>query len=169
MAKRGPKTPEGKLAVRWNAIKHGLTSQSPVVSAFESEEAWTVHLREVWDELAPASYLEESLVRRIAGLLWRLRRIEIFERAVVEYNENFSIFDYYAKRRAYGLTNLDPQEKSKELKEKAHVLGLLIDVRESPGETPIDGKDVGIILKTITAARKDIVIEQEALIVTCPQ
>jgi hypothetical protein len=123
-----------------------------------------VHLREVWDDLAPASYLEESFVRRIAGLLWRLRRIEIFERAVVEYNENFSIFDYYAKRRAYGLTNLDPQEKSKELKEKANVLGLLIDLRESPAETPVDGKDVGIILKTITAARKDIVIEQEAIL-----
>ena len=39
MGKRGPNTPESKAAVRHNALKHGLTSEAPVIPG-ESLAEW---------------------------------------------------------------------------------------------------------------------------------
>jgi len=39
MGKRGPNTPESKAAVRHNALKHGLTSDAPVIPS-ESLAEW---------------------------------------------------------------------------------------------------------------------------------
>ncbi len=36
----GPKTPEGKAAVRRNPIKHGVLAQTPVIPLVEREEDW---------------------------------------------------------------------------------------------------------------------------------
>ena len=40
---RGPKTAEGRLAVRLNASKHGILSPEPVVNAYERAEDWEAH------------------------------------------------------------------------------------------------------------------------------
>src|SRR3712207_1362234 len=70
----GPKTPEGKDAVRLNALKHGLLSRDTLLPG-EDEAA----LRELGErlraELRPAGELENLLVDRITSLLWRLRRL----------------------------------------------------------------------------------------------
>src|SRR5215212_3545546 len=70
----GPKTPEGKAAVRLNALKHGLLSQEILLPG-EDEEA----LRELGEslraELQPVGELESLLVDRIVASYWRLRRL----------------------------------------------------------------------------------------------
>jgi hypothetical protein len=70
----GPKTPEGKAAVRHNATKHGLLSQEVLLP---EEDAATLeeldeHLRA---ELQPVGELEGLLVDRIIAAYWRLRRL----------------------------------------------------------------------------------------------
>jgi hypothetical protein len=68
----GPRTPEGKDAVRLNALKHGLLSQEVLLPG-EDDEA----LRELGErlgaELQAAGELENLLVDRITAALWRLR------------------------------------------------------------------------------------------------
>src|SRR5215208_2050407 len=77
----GPKTPEGKAAVRLNALRHGLLSQEIVLPG-EDEEA----LRELDEylraELQPVGELEDLLIDRIITAYWRLRRLERVEAGI---------------------------------------------------------------------------------------
>src|SRR5215210_3365007 len=77
----GPKTPDGKAAVRLNALRHGLLSEEILLPG-EDEEA----LRELTEglraELQPVGELEGLLVDRITSLLWRLRRLGRVEAGV---------------------------------------------------------------------------------------
>src|ERR671914_800703 len=70
----GPKTPDGKAAVRLNALRHGLLSEEILLPG-EDEEA----LRELGErlraELQPVGELENLLVDRITAAYWRLRRL----------------------------------------------------------------------------------------------
>jgi hypothetical protein len=70
----GPKTPEGKDAVRLNALKHGLLSQETLLPG-EDEEALRTLGERLRDELQPAGELENLLVERIITSYWRLRRL----------------------------------------------------------------------------------------------
>jgi hypothetical protein len=70
----GPKTPEGKAAVRHNAMKHGLLSQDILLP--EEDEAALGELGEnLRAELQPVGELENMLVDRIIAAHWRLRRL----------------------------------------------------------------------------------------------
>jgi hypothetical protein len=75
MGTRGPKTAAGKAAVGRNALKHGLLSSAPVVRQVESIEDWKQHVEALIADRQPEGYLETELVVRIAGFLWRLRRV----------------------------------------------------------------------------------------------
>jgi hypothetical protein len=70
----GPKTPEGKAAVRLNAIKHGLLSQDILVPG-EDEDALKELGERMRSELKPVGELESLLVERIIAAQWRLRRL----------------------------------------------------------------------------------------------
>ena len=71
----GSKTPEGKAAVHYDAMKHGLLSEDVVLLPREDEAA----LRELGEllreELQPVGELENLLVDRISAAHWRLRRL----------------------------------------------------------------------------------------------
>lgn len=41
--RRGPKSAEGRLAVRLNASTHGILSAQPIVTAYERPEDWEGH------------------------------------------------------------------------------------------------------------------------------
>src|SRR5918994_4522742 len=70
----GPKTPEGKAAVRQNATKHGLLSQDVLLP--EEDAAALEELGErLRAELQPVGELEGMLVDRIIAAYWRLRRL----------------------------------------------------------------------------------------------
>ena len=70
----GPKTPEGKDAVRLNAVKHGLLSQDILLPG-EDEAALKELGERMRAELQPAGELESLLVKRIIAAQWRLRRL----------------------------------------------------------------------------------------------
>jgi hypothetical protein len=70
----GPKTPEGKAAVRLNALKHGLLSREVVLPGGD-EDALRELAESLRAELQPVGALENLLVDRITSLLWRLRRL----------------------------------------------------------------------------------------------
>src|SRR5215217_6156838 len=77
----GPKTPDGKAAVRLNALRHGLLSEEILLPG-EDEEALRELTERLRAELQPVGELEGLLVDRITSLLWRLRRLARVEAGV---------------------------------------------------------------------------------------
>jgi hypothetical protein len=74
----GPRTAAGKATSASNALTHGLTAARILIPG-ESADAFAALSRALHDELAPQGALEELLVERITGMLWRLRRVPQFE------------------------------------------------------------------------------------------
>ena len=70
----GPKTPEGRAAVRLNGVKHGLTAETIVLKG-ESQADFTNMLESFEAEHDPATPTEEALVVQLALANWRLRRL----------------------------------------------------------------------------------------------
>ena len=70
----GPSTPEGKAAVRLNAMKHGLLSKDVLLPG-EDESALKELGDRLRDELQPEGELENLLVDRITAATWRLSRL----------------------------------------------------------------------------------------------
>src|SRR5216684_2187795 len=70
----GPRTPEGRAAVRLNGVKHGLTAETIVLKG-ESEADFTALFDSLEAEHDPASPTEEALVVQLAMATWRLRRL----------------------------------------------------------------------------------------------
>jgi hypothetical protein len=70
----GPKTPEGRAAVRLNGVKHGLTAETLVLKG-ESQADFTSLLDSLEAEHDPATPTEEALVTQLAMATWRLRRL----------------------------------------------------------------------------------------------
>ena len=88
----GPKTPQGKAAVRYNALKHGLLAKEVVITSGEGRENPAVFrdlLRALMEDLQPVGISEQLLVERIAVCQWRLRRAVRYETAEI--------------RRSYGI------------------------------------------------------------------
>jgi len=77
----GPRTPEGKAAVRLNPLRHGLLSEEILLPG-EDEEALRELAERLRAELQPVGELENVLVGRITSLLWRLRRLERVEAGI---------------------------------------------------------------------------------------
>jgi hypothetical protein len=77
----GPKTPEGKAAVRLNANKHGLRSQEILLSG-EDEEALKELDENLRAELQPVGELENLFVDGIVAAHWRLRRLRRVEAGI---------------------------------------------------------------------------------------
>ncbi len=74
----GPKTPEGKDAVRLNALKHGLLSQELLLPG-ESEAALMGLAERLMADRQPEGTLEILLVEDIIVAYWRLRRFRRVE------------------------------------------------------------------------------------------
>src|SRR6202521_4239786 len=70
----GPKTPEGRAAVRLNGVKHGLTAETIVLKG-ESEADFTALFDSLEAEHDPVTPTEEALVVQLAMATWRLRRL----------------------------------------------------------------------------------------------
>jgi hypothetical protein len=77
----GPKTAEGKAAVRFNAFRHGLLSQDVVLPG-EDAEAFENLRSQVWTDRSPVGSLEEFLVNRMVNAMWRLERLARMETAL---------------------------------------------------------------------------------------
>lgn len=74
----GPRTPEGRATVRYNALTHGILAQAVIPEAlapFESAGDFAQLLTALYEGFAPASVMEELLVEQIAVAYWRLARL----------------------------------------------------------------------------------------------
>ncbi len=83
----GPRTAEGKNAIRLNAAKHGLCSKEVVIQAGhgkESEAEFRSLLAQVWEDCQPAGFREEALAEEIAICYWRLRRAYRCEKGEIQ-------------------------------------------------------------------------------------
>lgn len=79
----GPKTEKGKQMSSMNALSHGLTAEQVVIEGEEPADfEWVV--QGLIDEYAPRTILEQRLTERLAGYLWRLKRIPVLEAAILE-------------------------------------------------------------------------------------
>jgi hypothetical protein len=82
----GPRTLEGKAIASQNAVKHGLTAQSVLVSGGDCQEnpaEFQIVCDAVYDGLRPEGPLEEMLADRIAIGFWRKRRAWRYESAEI--------------------------------------------------------------------------------------
>jgi hypothetical protein len=79
----GTKTPEGKVAVSRNAVKHGLLSRY-VLLGDEDETALVELGKRLRAQLHPIGALEGFLVERIITAVWRLRRVLASETGLFE-------------------------------------------------------------------------------------
>jgi hypothetical protein len=78
----GPKTDEGKSKTRLNAWKHGLTAEAITIAAEDPAEFEALRTQ-LWEEFQPAPGIECVLLDRLATRAWRLRRIPVFEAALL--------------------------------------------------------------------------------------
>jgi hypothetical protein len=70
----GPKTPAGRLKVGRNRITHGLTGRAVLIPGEDPAEFDALALR-MAVEMCPGTSVEESLVRNLTNIQWRLDRI----------------------------------------------------------------------------------------------
>src|SRR5580704_13114481 len=70
----GPKTPEGRAAVRLNGVTHALTAETIVLKG-ESQADFTNLLNSLEAEHDPVTPTEEALVTQLGMAAWRLRRL----------------------------------------------------------------------------------------------
>jgi hypothetical protein len=79
----GPRSRAGKARSRLNSRKHGLTAKT-LITVGECADDFDQLRAELIDEHEPQSSLECELVERLAGILWRLRRVPFFEAAILD-------------------------------------------------------------------------------------
>ena len=70
----GPRTPEGRAAVRLNGVTHGLTAETIVLKG-ENESDFKALFDSLEAEHDPSTPTEEALVVQLAMATWRLRRL----------------------------------------------------------------------------------------------
>ena len=77
----GPKTPEGKEKVRFNALKHGLRARNTILP-FENAEEFNQLCAELEDDWQPQGRTEKLHVEQLAVQQWLLMRLANFESIV---------------------------------------------------------------------------------------
>ena len=77
----GPKTQEGKAAVRLNALRYGLRARSILLPGENPEEYHQLcaDLESGWQ---PQNRTEQLLVEQMAVAQWKLARLEVGERSI---------------------------------------------------------------------------------------
>ena len=81
-----PRTPEGKAAVRLNALRHGLRSEEILLPG-EDEEALRELDAYLRAELQPVGELENLLIDRVVAAYWRLRRVGRVEAGIFTWSK----------------------------------------------------------------------------------
>ena len=69
----GPRSEQGKLRSRQNAMSHGLAAET-VIAVLENAADYEMFTASIAADYQPRSATEVALIARLASLLWRLRR-----------------------------------------------------------------------------------------------
>jgi hypothetical protein len=162
LAKGGPVTQEGKEVVKWNAVKHGLRSPTPVVPGVEKREAWEEHRDGVLESLQPDGHLEFVLAERVALLLWRLHRVTRFEtESIALYQEK--IEEDLARQRRFSshvLGAYHPEEVRWKLKDAQRTHRTLKKLPGLPDDKQLSGGDAAGVLWGVSAHIEDEDLEK---------
>jgi hypothetical protein len=78
----GPRTPDGKAAVRLNALKHGFFASdvvNPILDGPARAEEFNSILDALLEDFQPQSARERLLVDEVAVCCWRIRRLLRYE------------------------------------------------------------------------------------------
>ena len=75
----GPKTPEGRAAVRLNALKHGLTAEEIILPTTEDKTEYEQFRLDFLEECQPVGLIEHVLVEDMVTARWRLNRVRKME------------------------------------------------------------------------------------------
>lgn len=75
----GPKT---SSLTRFNAVKHGLTAKTSVLLG-ESEDGFKQICQDIKKVFNPKDTIQENLVAQIAFCLWRMKRGQMAEKAII--------------------------------------------------------------------------------------
>jgi hypothetical protein len=78
----GPKTPEGRAAVRLNGVKHGLQAETLILPG-EQPSDFTDLLQSFEAEHQPTTPVAHTQVRELATAAWRLNRFDHSEASLV--------------------------------------------------------------------------------------
>jgi len=106
LASTGPKTREGKLAVRLNAVRHGLRAQDALLPDEDPHQLQAL-CNELYHQLEPHGLVEEQLVDRMANVMWRMKRVECVEAGVFSFNFHSVLRDRAAADK-WGKEDLGP-------------------------------------------------------------
>src|SRR4051794_19377511 len=80
----GPRTTAGLARVSQNAVKAGLFSRLLVLPSLgESAAEMDAFRAAVVADLSPDGAVEQELADRVAGIMWRLRRVARYEAAAM--------------------------------------------------------------------------------------
>jgi len=101
----GPRTESGKRRSRRNAVRHGLTAETVIVS-LEDAADYSAFERAIKSDYSPQTAIEGQLVSRLASLLWRLRRTVIVESGLLNIQAE-KICDQSARSRPTREQDLD--------------------------------------------------------------
>jgi len=107
----GPRTEAGKQRSSQNALTHGLTARTALLSTEDPAE-FERHVAGFFDEYKPANGTEIQLVQELADTSWRLNRIPLLEtqlldRAMTPPSEQSAIdFDIVDAHRAIATLGL---------------------------------------------------------------
>ena len=99
----GPKTQEGKAAVRLNALRHGLRARSILLPGENVEDYHQLcaGLEADWN---PQSRTEQLLVEQMAVAQWKLARLEVGERSIfaqgMPAEKQMALLDRFSVQRA---------------------------------------------------------------------
>ncbi len=66
-----------------NALRHGIFLQEPVIPGVENVREFRRFRSKVLEAMAPQNELQRDMAKRITGLAWRLRRVDLYEAAVI--------------------------------------------------------------------------------------
>jgi len=80
----GPRTAEGKEHSRANAVRHGLTAET-VIASVEARDDYQAFELAVASDYDADGAVERELVLRLASVLWRLRRANAIETALLDW------------------------------------------------------------------------------------
>lgn len=80
----GPRTTEGRARSSANATKHAMYSLRWRLPDEDGDELGE-HVRGVFATLRPRGHAEAELARRVAFILWRMRRLERYEATACAY------------------------------------------------------------------------------------
>ena len=131
--KRGPKTPEGKARAQRNAMKHGVLAKTPVLPLVEDEDEWRELRQDVIDWFRLEGAFQESLGERVAGLVWRLKRVARMETEAVRHYQDDVPEDWESSMRMEGLPIPDRKTRARVEEEYRMLMARLL-----PGEDLMD-------------------------------